>query len=260
MTAFRESLRQAGVALAHLVRGNGRLGACPICEGRTIFLRTGSWLRDELYCMRCWSIPRWRAVIQALHDRFPDWRELRIHESSPYGSASEKLKRECRQYVGSHLFMDVPRGGHKWGLRCEDLERQTFEDESFDLVVTQDVFEHVLDPASGFREVARTLRPGGAHVFTVPYYARRPTVVRAIRERGELRHLLKPQFHGNPLGSNGSLVVTEWGDELREFIYRCSELTTAVIEPRDSSRGIDGEFLEVFVSSKPARDRGARGS
>ncbi len=32
--------------------------------------------------------------------------------------------------------------------------------------LTQDVFEHLFDPAAAFREIARTLQPGGAHVFT----------------------------------------------------------------------------------------------
>jgi SAM-dependent methyltransferase len=39
---------------------------------------------------------------------------------------------------------------------------------AFDLYLTQDVFEHLFDPAAAFREIARTLRTGGAHVFTTP--------------------------------------------------------------------------------------------
>jgi len=39
-------------------------------------------------------------------------------------------------------------------------------DESFDLVITQDFFEHVLRPA---KEIARTLKSGGAHIYAVPY-------------------------------------------------------------------------------------------
>src|ERR1019366_2746057 len=92
------------------------------------------------------------------------------HESSPGGPASAKLARECHHYTPTHFFPDVPPGGLKDGIRCENLEEQTFADASFDLVVTSDVFEHVLDPARAFSEIARTLRPGGAHVFTVPWY------------------------------------------------------------------------------------------
>ena len=50
-------------------------------------------------------------------------------------------------------------------VRCENLEHLTFDNESVDLHITQDVFEHLFDPAAAFREIARTLRLGGAHVL-----------------------------------------------------------------------------------------------
>ena len=56
------------------------------------------------------------------------------------------------------------------GFRNEDLEALTFPDASFDLTVTLDVMEHVNQPDVVLREVARTLRPGGAYLFTVPTY------------------------------------------------------------------------------------------
>lgn len=234
------------------------LGKCPICEKRTIFIKTGPWLRDQLLCNRCRSIPRWRALVHVLETRFPNWREMRIHESSPGGPASQKLARECRSYLATHFFPDVPAGQMKDNFRCENLEEQTFPDESFDLVVTSDVFEHILDPARAFSEIARTLRPGGAHVFTVPWYWWKKTLVRAVRgDDGAVINLEPPDYHGNPISDKGSLVVTEWGPDLCDFIYRASGLTTTAILIRDMKMGIAGEFGEVFISTKSAvsRDR-----
>jgi SAM-dependent methyltransferase len=167
-------------------------GECPICERGTVFVKGGHWLRDHYYCVRCFSIPRFRAVIRVLDARFPTWRELDIHESSPKGPSSAKIARECKHYVATHFFLDADPGTLKDGYRCEDLEHQTFEDKSFDMVVTQDVFEHVLQPPEAFAEVARTLRPGGAHVFTVPWYYWKPTLVRAHRERESVVHDCEP--------------------------------------------------------------------
>jgi SAM-dependent methyltransferase len=176
---------------------------------------------------------------------------LAVHESSPGGSASEKLARECKRYTATHWFPDISPGLPKNGFRCENLESQTFSDGSFELVVTQDVFEHVLDPAKGFREVARTLKPGGAHVFTIPWYFWKETLVRAVREAdGKVCHLMEPNYHGNPIDPTGSLVVTEWGADFCDFIYRHSGLTTTVIRIFDRHLGIEAKFIEVFISRK----------
>lgn len=226
-------------------------GVCPICEGRTLFLKAGQWLRDHYYCARCFSIPRFRAIVRVLNERFPDWRDLHIHESSPAGAASAKIARECKRYVATHFFPDVEPGDVKAGHRCEDLGRQTFENGVFDLVITQDVFEHVLEPARAFGEVARTLRPGGAHVFTVPWYYWKPTMVRAHRDDGQVVHDSVPEYHGNPIDPRGSLVVTEWGFELLDFIERSSGLRTTVEHLFDPNQGICGAFREVFISRKP---------
>lgn len=237
-------------ALGPMLRRGVRRGYCPICEKGTLFYKTGDWLRDHLLCLRCRSIPRWRALIGVLQESFPSWREMDLHESSPAGPASAKLSRECRRYVGTHFFPNVPVGTMFRGFRCEDLQAMTFADESFDLMVTSDVFEHIPDPARAFREVARILRPGGAHVFTVPWFYWKPTLVRAVIEDGQIRHLEPPDYHGNPIDEAGSLVFTEWGAELCHFIQEHSGLTTTAIRIHDPSQGIEGKFIEVFVSRK----------
>jgi SAM-dependent methyltransferase len=141
------------------------------------------------------------------------------------------------------------------GVRAENLECLTFPDESFDLVVTQDVLEHVLRPPLALTEIARVLRPGGSHVFTVPYFRGRASVVRASPdENGSILHLLPPDYHGDPIDENGILVVTEWGDDLLGVIQDYSGMPTTVYRPRNRRLGLDGEFLEVFVSRKPRSD------
>ena len=237
--------------IPHILRRGLKYGFCPVCQGRTIFFKEGDWLRDQFLCIRCRSIPRYRALMDVLETHFPNWRDLDIHESSPGGPASDKLAREGKRYVPTHCYPDVAAGQAKNGYRCEDLECLTFADESFDLTITEDVFEHVLDPARAFREIARTLRPGGAHVFTVPWYYWKPTRVRAFREiDGTIRHLTDPDYHGNPIDADGSLVITEWGYDLADFIYVHSGLTTTAIRIRDRQKGIEAEFIEVFISRK----------
>jgi DNA-directed RNA polymerase subunit RPC12/RpoP len=195
-----------------LATGHGRLGACPVCRRRVVFVALTDWHRDTYECMRCGSIPRQRALMQVLEEVAPQWRELRIHESSPDGASSRRLARECRGYDASQYWPDVAPGATRDGVRCEDVTRLTFDDESLDLFITQDVFEHVLHPERGFAEIARVLRPGGLHVFTVPWYRWKPTLTRTrAGADGGLEHLEPPDYHANPVDPAGSLVITEWG-------------------------------------------------
>ena len=240
----------AGGAPALRPRSRLQLRRLPDLRAGNLLRQGGIWLRDQYFCARCLSIPRFRALVRVLNTRFPRWRELDIHESSPAGSSSEKLARECRGYLASHFFPDVAPGTMVGGYRSENLERQTFADASFDLVVTQDVFEHVLEPRAAFAEVARTLRPGGAHVFTVPWYYWKPTLVRARRENGTVVHDSPPDYHGNPIDARGSLVVTEWGSDFLDRIERWTGMRTTVEHIFDAHQGICGEFGEVLVSEK----------
>lgn len=226
-------------------------GRCPICDRETEFVVQGPWLRDQLLCARCGSIPRNRALVAALEEFAPRWRSRSLLEASPDGAASGKMRDECPGYVATHFYPGERPGAVRDGVRNENLEAMTFPDASFDLVVTQDVMEHVLDPAAAFRDIARVLRPGGLHVFTVPWYSERPTRVRAVRQDGAVRHLEEPDYHGNPIDPRGSLVVTEWGRDLCDFIYVHAGMTTTVLRILDRSRGIDGAFPEVFLSRRP---------
>lgn len=229
------------------------MGRCPICEKQTIFYKEGKWLRDQFKCIRCSSIPRLRALIAVLKEHFPNYRECYIHESSPSGAASRKLARECRHYTPTHYFPEIPSGQMRNGFRCEDLESQTFSDESFDIIITQDVLEHILRPEKAIAEIGRTLKRGGAHVFTVPWYHWKDTVIRAVPENKSVRHLVEPDYHKNPIDPEGSLVVTEWGRDLCDFIYQYSGMTTTAVRIFDRQRGIDAEFIEVFISRKPLK-------
>lgn len=145
----------------------------------------------------------------------------------------------------------------KWGAffegkQCQNLEQLTFADSSFDLFITQDVMEHVLHPMSAFKEIVRVLKPGGAHIFTVPWVASRATEFRAVLEANQIRHLKEPEFHGNPSAPHGSLVVTDWGYEMGNMIYEHTEMRTKRFLPHDSTLGIVGDCLDVFISYKPS--------
>lgn len=137
------------------------------------------------------------------------------------------------------------------GYHTEDLARQTFPDESFDLVITSDVLEHLPEARESMIEVARTLKTGGVHIFTVPWYKEKGTLVRAKLVSGEMVHLEEPDYHGNPVSADGSLVITEWGREFPSLLAGWVNLPVSVFHLKDRKKGLDGEFIEVFSFRKP---------
>lgn len=231
------------------------VGHCPTCQTDVRFVATDPWLRDHLLCPNCRSKPRERALMTALETYFPNWQQLTIHESSPIDrGASVRLARECAHYVPSQYYPDEKPGAIVKKMRCENLEALTFDDNSVDIHITQDVMEHVLSPSAVFREIARTLRPGGAHVFTVPIVNKhKSSAVRARKTTdGSIEHLLPAVYHGNPLSKDGALVTIDWGYDICRHIFEASGLFTHIFRIDDLSKGIRAEYIEVLITIKPA--------
>ncbi len=234
-------------------------GYCPTCKKDTTFISNDSWLRDHFLCSNCGSIPRERALMQVIESYFPDWRNLTIHESSPsHRGASLRLSQECAKYIPSQFFLDQTPGSTIDQFRCENLEELTFDNESIDLHITQDVLEHVFNPSKVFLEIARTLKPGGAHIFTVPIVNKmQPSKIRArMHESGEVVYEAPPMYHGNPISADGSLVTVDWGYDICNHIHSSSGLYTQIVYIDDISKGIRAEYIEVLITIKPAFTQG----
>lgn len=78
----------------------------------------------------------------------------------------------------------------------------------------------------------------------------RPSRRRAAMENGAIRHLCEPQYHGNPVDPNGSLVTVDWGYDIADFLQRNSGLTTTIFTIDDLSQGVKAEYIEIVVSRK----------
>lgn len=234
-------------------------GFCPICDEKVIFSSKYDWLRDHFTCSNCGSIPRERALMHTIKTYFPNYRDLIIHESSPGNrGVSVKLKSVCRKYSASHLYKNLPIGKYHpaHGYRCEDLEKLSFTDGKFDLFITQDVMEHVFKPTKAFKEIARVLKPGGAHVFTVPMVNKDKRSERwaSIGEQNKIVFHHEPEYHGNPIDSEGSLVTMHWGYDITEYILAVSDMHSTIVMIDDIELGIRAEYNEVIVSRKIAND------
>lgn len=72
-----------------------------------------------------------------------------------------------------------------------------FHDNSFDLVFSSWLLEHLPDPLADFREIARILRPGGCFIFITPN-ARHPVAIlnRVLGHLGRVQTMLVSRLYG----------------------------------------------------------------
>jgi hypothetical protein len=117
------------------------------------------------------------------------------------------------EYLGAKID---PGSINEHGVRNESLTALSFPDESMQFILSLDCFEHFADYKAGLRECAGVLKPGGSLLITVPF--RRDSaqnIVRAKdREDGTVKHLLPPEYHGDPLRKEGCLCYYHFGWEL----------------------------------------------
>jgi SAM-dependent methyltransferase len=162
------------------------------------------------------------------------------------------VAQQAQHYSYSYFYDDVPVGScDNNGILCQNLESLTFQDLAFDIFITQDVLEHVFQPDLALREIMRVLRPGGFHIFTTPKHKHLlKSYPRAKMVSGSIQHLHEPSYHGSPIGDGRSLVTWDYGADLDDLVAQwCGYLTSNFII-RNRAHGIDGEYLDVFVTRK----------
>lgn len=219
---------------------------CNLCGWPLIPLRGP--LRGR--CLRCLSTPIHRAVgsliaVMNLPPSSP------VYELSSRGALVRYLRRRFDSPYFSEYFDDVPPGGSRGGVPCQDVQHLRLADASFDLVTSTEVFEHVPDDLRGFREVCRVLRPGGRFLFTVPIRDDDVTLERAtVGGDGAIVHLAAPEYHSDRIrGGRRVLAFRTYGRDI------CDRLATAgfraairtVDEPH---HGIDGRKVVVAVKGR----------
>lgn len=189
---------------------------CNICGKQVDFIidDNAALLRDAI-CQECHASLRVSDVVGVLRKEMSEYQsehhcQPRILNLCSRGAVHE-LYHQMKGYVCGEYFDGVKSGERKGDILCIDLQNIPFEKDSFDIVITEDVLEHVNDIYQALGEINRVLRLGGLHIFTVPVHE---NIVTMSRKR-------KPEvYHGDPLRSEGALVITDFGRDLSDFVDR----------------------------------------
>lgn len=177
--------------------------------------------RERLECPICHMNNRQRLVASIIDEKLNGKKNLDVYFMEQVTSIFKwsESKFSNHKIVGSeYLGHSLEAGDLYQGLRHEDVENLSFQDDSLDMIFSNDVFEHIPDPGKGFSECYRVLRTGGELIMTIPFHEEsRCSEARSKIVDGQLVRILPDAFHGNPISSEGSLVFTDFGWDVLEL-------------------------------------------
>ncbi|TWC34969.1 GT2 family glycosyltransferase [Pseudomonas sp. SJZ079] len=176
------------------------------------------WLpnwRERLECPLCRMNNRQRLIATLVKQELEAGDKKRVYfmeQVTPIYNWALKVF-EGHSLVGSEYLGHEYAGGEiVRGVRHEDVEHLSMSAGELDLIISNDVFEHVPNPSVAFAECARVLKKGGVLLTTFPFHCENDlSICRAKLENGKLEHILPPSYHGNPVSADGSLVFTDFG-------------------------------------------------
>jgi SAM-dependent methyltransferase len=154
--------------------------------------------------------PRQRAMLETFieHPIAGDIYQVRIWGHEALTPFALFLRGRFPKYVGSEYADTAAGRAALFPIPVIDVTAAAWPDESFDIILSGDVLEHVPDLDAALRECARVMRPGGRMVASFPFLVGSATTdVRAVIEDGAVRHLAPAEYHGNPVDPQGGSLV-----------------------------------------------------
>lgn len=210
--------------------------------------------REHLSCPRTAFNNRMRAAIHLFDSEVAAHTSDRIYISEQITPMFRYFADRYDSVTGSeYLGEQCPPGAlNDRGIRNESLTNLTFADASFERVISLDCFEHFPDYELAFRECARVLSPHGKMLWSVPFISAfsKNSMRARINENGEIEHLLEPEYHGNPLTSEGCLCFTHFGWEMLDQVRAAGFSDAYAVMYWSPAFGYLGGEQLIFVAHK----------
>lgn len=137
-------------------------------------------------------------------------------------------------------------------VRHEDALDLSLGNESVDIIVSNDVYEHVPDIDKALSEAFRILRNNGKLLFSVPFQTSEMlSKKRAEIRGGRIEHLMPERYHCNPVSDKGSLVFYDFGWDLLDMLRKSGFADAYMLGYYSLMHGYIGTAVQyIFVVSK----------
>jgi SAM-dependent methyltransferase len=146
--------------------------------------------------------------------------------------------------------MDLVTSIYKPGdILHQDLTKLTFPDNTFDLCLSFEDLEHIPDYKAVIKELYRVTQSGGHVLLSTPFILENDkTITRAtINEKGEMTHLLTPEYHGDPVLPQGILCYYHFGWDLLESFRDAGFSSVKIVTGYDINKLILDTLLFVVA-------------
>jgi hypothetical protein len=199
------------------------------------------------------------AILECLAARSIHDRDAKIYAHEAITHFALVMRGRFPKFIGTEFARDEQQRRELFPILHGDICNSDFPDAAFDVIVSNDVMEHVPDIDAALRESARILKPGGHFLATFPFWFNRAQGERyASFVNSELVHHTEPMYHGNPMDPDGGSLVFEipgWDiidravqagfrrPVMRFIIDQSKGIVTSISAEGEQSRGV---FLAMF--------------
>ncbi len=229
----------------------GYCGACRRVRNFTVnsgvYFGTLPNLREGLVC-ECGLSNRNRLIYSAVALEVEDHADVQIAILERISILYKRLQETFPEIIGSEYIGERVQGGTVHtvsgiSVRHESITELSFSKCSLDVIVHNDVLEHVFDYKKALEELYRVLRKGGTLIFTCPFFFRLERELQKARilADGSLELLMEPEYHGDPINAQGALTFYHYGWGLLDDLVRCGF--------RDVRVGVNYDVFAGLVSN-----------
>lgn len=255
-------------------------GQCNICGMHTYFYYESVELfRESLFCGYCKSSSRYRSIASAILDIFDEdygvkafslshisrdcfKKNIKIYDTQQSFSYQkcayllpDYLKRIKLIEVKTSRYESTKELGFLYsnGVENQNLERLTFSDNSFNILITSDVMEHVRLDNLAHNEIYRVLAKGGYYIFNVPHSLDLEDDLIRVEiidpeDPSKDKYIHEPEYHGDVNSSGkGALSYRVYGKSL---LRKLKEIGFDVIYRKINSHKNAILNTEVFICKK----------
>ena len=217
-------VRTASNCFKETINSGNFIFYCSFCRKMNSALGSDYWnLRNQVVCESCKLPSRNRHLFEIIESLKPPENNLKVIIFEDVTEFAKKLKTRYKNLVTSEFFPGFKSGEkirykklNDSFITNQDIEETSYKDNSIDLMIHGDVYEHIPSIKKALIEAKRILKRNGMMIFTMPLYdSLKKTTIRAELKSGSINHIHEPMYHGNPVDEKGALVFCDPG---RDFL------------------------------------------